>query len=186
MKLVLRVLQLYLPGVVRNRILDELFRSTAAAFGAPVPQVKGLTPEERLRRYALFTRELAEQALQDGQRASEVRLRLYHNAHELGERVRRELGLGDLAEVMAAGRVLYRALGIEFRGAAQGAVEGEVVIPRCFFSRYYTSDVCRLISVLDEGVVAGLSEGGRLVFRQRLTDGHPCCKARLVAEEGGG
>lgn len=181
MNLALFALNLYVPGMVRDRMLDELFACTAAAFGATAPQVRGGSHRERLERYALFTRELAERALQDDGRAAEVRTRLYHHAHELGERLRRELGVRDLREVMAAGRVLYRALGIEFRGTAQG----EVVMPRCFFSRYYTGEVCRLISALDEGVVAGLSPGGRLVFAQRLTDGHPCCRARVVAEEAG-
>lgn len=135
-----------------------------------------------LQRAGLFSvsvsldRELAEQALQDEQRSPEVRARLYRNACLLGEQARRQLRVRNLHEVMAAGQVLYRVLGIEFCPTADGALE----IPRCFFSRYYTSGVCRLISALDEGVVAGLSQGARLVFEQRLTEGCSCCKARLV------
>lgn len=177
MSLILGALQLYVPGVVRNRVMDELFHGTAAAFEAPLPQVQGLAHEERLRRYALFTRELAEQALKDEQRSSEVRTRLYANARALGAKARRQLRVGSPGEVTAAGKVLYRVLGIEFCPTTGGEIE----IPRCFFSRYYTSEVCRLISALDEGVVAGLSQGGRLVFGERLTEGCSCCKARLVA-----
>ena len=57
--------------------------------------------------------------------------------------------------------------------------QGELRIRSCYFSSFYSSGVCRLISALDAGVAAGLSSGGRLVFSRRLTEGHDCCLARF-------
>jgi hypothetical protein len=36
---------------------------------------------------------------------------------------------------------------------------------------------------LDAGLLAGLSDGGRLVFSQRITEGYACCRARLWVSE---
>ena len=53
-----------------------------------------------------------------------------------------------------------------------------VTIRRCFFAAHYPPEVCRFMSAMDEGIVAGLC-GGRLVFSQRLTEGADCCRARI-------
>ena len=78
---------------------------------------------------------------------------------------------------MIMGKILYEMLGIEFLDTGQGTI----TIPKCFFSQYYTDQICQLISALDEGVLAGLSGGGRLDFSQRLTEGNDCCKAQFIS-----
>ena len=75
--------------------------------------------------------------------------------------------------MLRLGKILYRMLKIEFNGSA----EGEVVIRHCFFSPYYTPEVCRIISALDEGLLSGLSNGGQMVFKERITEGKTCCLA---------
>jgi hypothetical protein len=82
-------------------------------------------------------------------------------------------------EVMRAGRVLYRAIGIEFRGSDQGLIE----IGECFFSKYYSPATCSLISSLDAGIMAGLSDGKELSFSQRITEGFNSCKAQMREKE---
>ena len=74
---------------------------------------------------------------------------------------------------------MYDAIGVDFRGDAAGVV----TVSRCYFSDVYTPEVCRLVSALDEGLLAGLAGGGRLTFSQRLTEGAVCCRARFEAEE---
>jgi hypothetical protein len=71
--------------------------------------------------------------------------------------------------------VIYRQLGIDFRGSP----DGEIVIRRCFFAAVYTPRVCALVSALDRGLLAGLAGGGELRFGQRLTEGACCCRARF-------
>ena len=74
---------------------------------------------------------------------------------------------------MAAARLIYRGLGIDFKGSA----EGRVVIRRCAFATIYTPRVCALVSALDRGLLAGLTGGGVLEFRQRFTEGADSCQA---------
>ncbi|MDD5190764.1 MAG: hypothetical protein PHE50_06965, partial [Dehalococcoidales bacterium] len=90
-----------------------------------------------------------------------------------------ELHVRTMDEVMQACGVVYKALKIDFRGSAGG----QITIGSCFFSSFYTAHVCSIISSLDEGLIAGLSGGSRLEFEQRITEGKPCCKARLLPQE---
>ena len=109
----------------------------------------------------------------------EVKTGLFQNAFRMGREIRRNFRLRSPGEVMEMSRILYRFLGIDFEGKAGG----DVTIKSCFFSHYYSPQVCRLISSLDEGLAAGLSDGGRLDFSQRITEDKDCCKARLVIPE---
>lgn len=202
MTLLVSMLQIYMPEYVKKRALMQLFNAAAASFEAEVPPIAGLDYKECLEKYALFTQTLAEQHLRSErndarsqivldakpsriathfagcERASEVEAveqRLYRNAAELGQLSRRLLRLGTVQDVMAIARVLYRILDIDFQGDARG----EVVINSCYFSRFYSSQVCRLMSAMDRGLLAGLSNGGELTFTSRITEGQPCCHAHF-------
>jgi hypothetical protein len=177
--------RLYVPRRARLRALEELFSRTAAAFGRPVPAPQGRGPRARLAEYARFTRQLAEEALARGTAAGDAPAglaalegRLYRAARGLGGRLRLQLGMRSPREAMAAARVVYRQLGIDFRGSA----EGRIVIRRCFFAAFYTPRVCALVSALDRGLLAGLAGGGQLCFGQRLTEGAGSCLARFEEE----
>ena len=95
----------------------------------------------------------------------EVKQRLYLNASLLAKNIRKNLRSSGVADVMKIGRLVYRILNIDFRGNN----DGEVIIQKCFFSSFYSSDVCRLISSLDEGLMEGFS-GGTFRFSQRITE----------------
>lgn len=182
MNVVSRLLQLHVPEPVKREALDRLFEATASAFGEPAPDTRGLPFAERLERYAVYTRDEVHRARADGRDLPAIERRLYANAEGLGRRLRGLLGVdpSDTGEVMRAGRTLYGVIGIDL----QGTCDGEVTIGPCFFSRYYAPETCRVISALDAGLFAGLSGGRQLVFSQRITEGFPCCRARLSAEEG--
>jgi len=172
MGLSLIVSRLYLPGLVRSRKLKELFRITAGAFNSQMPPLAGLTSTEILTRYAVFTREKAIQAIQNG-KEFEIKKQLYEAAYRLGQQNQAAFHLKSKAEVMQFSRVVYRMIGIDFRGSPDGDIE----ISRCFFSRYYSARVCGIVSALDHGLLAGLSGGGDLKFSQRITEGNRCCRA---------
>jgi hypothetical protein len=179
MNLLARLLDFHTPGLVKERILDELVAATAAGFGRAAPATGGLPYDERLAVYARFTRDEAERTIREGRDLAETEIRLRREAFALGRRLRGILGVEGPVEALAVARPLYRAIGIDFRGTP----DGEVTVRRCFFRDFYTPEVCRLISALDEGVLAGLAGGGHLVFSQRLTEGHDCCRAHFAAEE---
>jgi hypothetical protein len=173
MSLLVSVLEVYTPEFVRKRALTQLFNATAAAFGLEAPPLAGLTSDECLAKYARFVQSHAGQCLQDGNDPKELEKRLYLSAVEMGRMPNKWLRLLTMQEVMAAARVLYRSLAIDLRGDAHG----EVVIPRCYFSDFYPAEVCRLMSAMDRGLFAGLSNGGELAFTSRITEGQPCCRA---------
>jgi hypothetical protein len=176
----LQAARLYLPAGLRKRKLEALVALTARAFGAMPPSVAGLSPREMRGAYAEFSKAMAERALSRPADLAAVERRLFEGAERLGREIGGELRISTPREVMAAARVLYRSLGIDL----QGRPTGEIVIRRCSFSGYYSSGVCRLMSRLDAGILAGLAGGGRLEFSERLTEGASCCRARFVFPGG--
>ena len=173
-----KIMQLYMPAFIKKKKLNELFRLTADAFQSELPELKGLSFAECLPKYALFTKEQAESYLQSGRPLEEVKGRLYHNSCISGQTLRKSLRIITWEEAVTVLKVIYKFIGIDFEYGRQG----EFIIKQCFFSKYYSSDVCKLISSLDEGLAAGLSGGGRLCFSQRITEGGSCCKGILGRE----
>ncbi len=178
MSLLIRALDVHTPEFVKKTALTQLFQFTAEAFQAAVPPIAGLASEACLAEYARFTQTHAELRLRDGHGVEAVEQRLHRNAVEMGQRYEKWLRLSTVADVMAAGRVLYRILATDFHGDAHG----DIVIQRCYFSQFFSSDVCRLMSAMDAGLFAGLSNGGELTFTQRITEGRPCCRAHFSWE----
>jgi hypothetical protein len=123
--------RMYVPRRMRRRAIEELFTRTAAAFGSPVPPPQGRGTASRLAEYARFTRERAEEALArcaGGGPAALAALerRLYRATRGLGGRYRLQLAVRSPAEALAAARVIYRGLGLDFRGTP----DGQIVIRR--------------------------------------------------------
>lgn len=158
---------------LRSRILRTLCDATAAALDCESPCFGGLSYPERMRAYATFTASGARDALQRERDVAILQSRLRRHGRELGLGLRDRLGVVDVGEAMAVARVAYGTIGIDFAGDARG----RITIRRCYFSRFYTPDVCRLISALDEGVLAGLAGDGRLTFQERITEGAGSCRA---------
>jgi hypothetical protein len=180
MKLALAVLRFHLPVFLKKKMLAELFSLTARSFGRPSPDLNGVSYGRMLEAYALFTKQEAEKLTEESSEGRAARDRLQRNSRELGQRLRTRYRLQSPEDVFLLSRLLYQALGIDF----EARPDGEVIIRRCFFSRFYTPTICRIISSLDEGMAAGLSAGGQLDFYQRMTNGYDCCRARFVMEEG--
>ena len=165
-----------LPLGARRREIERLFARTAAAFGSPVLSRRTRGAGGRLKEYALFTRDCAEAALSGGGKLQALDSRLFGAALALGGGYRLRLRVRGTRDAMAAARLIYRGLGIDFRGST----EGSVVIRRCAFAAVYTPRVCALVSALDRGLLAGLTGGGVLEFRQRITEGADSCRACLT------
>ncbi|MBN1933819.1 MAG: hypothetical protein JW934_04090 [Anaerolineae bacterium] len=161
----------------RKQVLAALLRATAQALGAPVPSIARLSADECLRRYALFTQDRVAAAIQNGDDLDALQDRLYRNAYRLGRACRWVFRPRSVADAMALGRILYRLLDIEFQGDA----DDNAVVSRCYFSRFYSGQVCRVMSAADRGMFAGLSNGGQLVFSTRITEGQAQCRAHLSA-----
>jgi hypothetical protein len=172
MNMLLEIMQIYIPEFIKKKKLNELFCLTADAFQSELPELRKLSFAEYLSKYALFTREQAERYLQSGCPLEEVKDRLYQNSYIFGQNLRKSLHIITWEEAVTVLKVIYKLIGIDFQYDRQG----EIIIKQCFFSKYYSGRVCKLISSLDEGMASGLSGGGRLCFNQRITEGGSCCK----------
>jgi len=169
----LKLLLAILPLVGRKKRLADLFRLTAAAFAQEPPVLRGRSRGDMLLAYARFTRSEAEKSMAGGTAAA-VREDLYGRSLRLGRDIRSRLPVRSRSDAAATLRFLYRLLAIDKEIDTQGAV----TIHRCFFASHYTPEVCRFMSAMDEGIVAGLCHG-RLVFSQRMTEGADRCRALI-------
>jgi hypothetical protein len=176
----LSLLLAILPLAGREKGLKDLFRLTAAAFGREIPSLRGQSRDEMLRGYARFTSLEAEQSLARGT-APAVRKELYDRSLRLGRDIRGMLPVRSRSDAAAVLHALYRALDID----KQVDPQGRVTVRKCSFAACYTPEVCRFMSAMDEGIVAGLC-GGRLEFSQRLTEGAKQCSGRISWPEGEG
>ncbi len=153
----------------------QLFQATAAGFELQVPSLGHLDSQACLAQYAQFVQVHAGQRLRDRNEIPSLTKRLYQNAMAMARPLNQWLRLRTQQDVMATACVLYRVMNVDIQGNGQG----EVVIRRCYFSAYYSADVCRLMSAMDRGLFAGLSDGGKLTFSARITEGQPCCLAHF-------
>ena len=175
----LALARIFLPLPIRKRKLGDLFLLTARAFNATLPPLERLSWADLCLRYGEFSRELAGKAVQNPEGFELVKRRLFDGSFQLGQELRRELMVSSAKDAMAAARILYKTLQMDFRGNERG----DIVIRKCFFSRLYSAEVCRLMSSVDAGILAGLVGGDTLDFTQRLTEGHDCCRAHLLFKE---
>jgi hypothetical protein len=179
MSLRLSLFRAFRPRLLMRQSLKDLFTLTAQAFGKEAPDLRKIPWAECLQQYAVFTKAEVERALAERADMSLVKERLKKNAMAFGYGLRTRLGIRTRKEALDGLAVLYGAIEIVF----QADDEGDVTIPRCFFSSHYTPEVCRVVSALDEGLAAGFTGGGQLRFIQRITEGSACCRAVLAARE---
>jgi hypothetical protein len=172
----LRALELHVPGWVARPALRRLFEVTASAFGRDPKDVRGLGHPALLERYASFTAAAAQEALAEGSCPDALSGRMWRSAYGLGVSVRRSLGVRSCEEALRAARIAYRMIGIDLRVD----MRGDLVVERCAFAARYSPEVCRVMSSLDAGLIAGLTEGGRLTFTERITEGGPRCLAQIA------
>lgn len=176
MTLRLRAFAAIPPSLLRPFVVRRLLGRTADAFGAHPPPSRGrVSGKDLLPAYATFSNARAELLLAGHGDADAVRRDLWRIADQIGCGLRRALGVTTVADAMVAARVVYRALDIDL----QGSLTGEVVVARCSFARIYGPEVCAVMSSLDAGLFAGLTDGRRLTFTRRITEGAPACLATL-------
>ena len=167
----LKHLEHHTPPFVRRLALQILMNATARAFRMHGKRLWTLPWRDGLRLYAEYTRA----------RPNVDPEALYSVSYTLGQRLRHITGLTDPRDLRRLVFWLYSGIGISMGGK----LPGEVSVSGCFFSDYYTPAQCAMMSNMDSGIVGGIMGGGKLIFTQRITEGAPCCKARLTSEANG-
>lgn len=179
MNLLVTAAGLYIPAFIKKQKIRQLIEITARAFQVDAPDTGALSYRECLHGFARFSGETAQRAMQNNADIQGIKSRLYKNACDMGLQLRRQLHIKSKAEVIQFSRILYKVIGIDYSSTAAG----DVTIKRCYFSQFFNGEACRIFSALDDGMAAGLSGGGRLVFHTRLTEGHSCCRAEFRLTE---
>ncbi|MCD8300111.1 MAG: hypothetical protein LUC41_02885 [Clostridiales bacterium] len=150
-----------------------LMRCTAGVFGEKMPKAADFPAHGLLERYAKYTAHEAEKAIHSGRDLRLLRKELYKMAKDLGFGLRRLLRPEDEQECLAILIMIYHNIGIDIREESPG----KIIVKRCYFSHFYTPEVCTVISAIDKGIFAGVYHGGRLRFSRRITEGHRECRA---------
>lgn len=153
-------------AMIQFLIVRTLHAMTASAMGVPAQSGRPV-----LQAYAAFTKKQLEQIPKAELPA--VQERMYRAARRMGTLIRKVLFIRTDARACRVVRWLYQNIGIELEGSCPGAV----MIRRCYFSEFYTPEMCRVMSAMDKGIFAGLFGGGELTFEYRITEGCPCCHA---------
>ena len=180
MNLRLLLLRLHVPASVRRAVLRDLIAATARAFERHPPDTARLTEPGLMAHLIECSRAWAEEAIRTGADLDRLDRRMFREASTLGRRARRRLHVSSEAEGLAAARIVYGVIGIDFRPRGTR----EVSIPTCAFACAYVPDVCRLMSSMDSGLIAGLTGARGLRFTERITEGAATCHA-LVLHSGG-
>lgn len=173
--MLLTLMKWYVPGMIQRKMMKDFFHLTGRAFQAEVPDLTGVSQKELLRLYAEFTKEQGELYMKSGKSVEDLAERLYQNAFDFGAHIRSILNISTKAQALTGIHLLYKSIGIDFCEAGRE----EFHIRSCFFSSYYTAEICELISSLDQGMAAGISGGGQLYFEERITEGKALCKGRF-------
>ncbi len=156
-----------------NLELRILMRQTAKAFGVGAPKAAGRSTPELLKAYAQFTAKEAMRAIQHGDNLETLHQKLYQMAYTLGSQLRRLLNPKDEKECFSVIALLYRNIGIQIDEETPGAF----CVCKCYFSDFYTPEVCSVISAIDQGIFADIYQGGKLTFHERITEGCDVCRA---------
>ena len=167
-RMILNLLIKKRPRWVTRVQLQILLDTTARAYAMPRKKIRSRTARGALREYAAFTG----QCMKYG-KADPVRVR--EEAYRTGNLIRRITGFRESHDIERLIFYLYRNLRISM----SGHIPGEIVVSRCYFERFYSPEQCALMSFVDEGIIAGISGGGKLAFAERITEGCGRCRARF-------
>lgn len=181
MNILFSLLKVYTPLFMKRKKINDLMKVIAQAFQVPCPSSANKSFEDCLKEFALFTQKEAQKAINENRDLGKISKDLYRAAYKTGSDIGKMLVLKSEEDILAVTRHLYGILGIDFYGNKKG----KFIIKECFFSKYYSASTCSLISALDQGLIAGLSNGNRLVFYCRITEGHHCCEGEIVYKHRG-
>ena len=162
-------------SLFRRIELQLLMNLTARALGQKSQRIWTLPNAEALRVYAEFTSSNLQAGADDP-----LLERMHTEAYKMGRLLRRLFLINNEARAQRLIVALYRNIGIRlsFESSRQ------LCFHRCYFSRFYTPQICQAASALDSGIICGILglESEHLHFSQRITEGCKQCKAQLTID----
>lgn len=149
--------------------IQVLMQLVTSSLGLPSRNLLFMSSAKSLEVFAAFT---AKHLVTCNQ---EQLKRLHTKAFRLGSCLRRCLTCHKEDHLTALTFLLYRNIGIQM----EGRFPAEVIVRRCHFCQHYSPQICRIASLMDDGVICGLFGGGQLVFHERITEGSVKCRCEL-------
>lgn len=102
----------------------------------------------------------------------------------MGREARERLGVGEkIEDTIAAARILYKILGIDFTVENHGN-DLILTVHSCKLANCYSTETCMIMSAADKGVLKGLNDKLDLEFKKRITEGAEECTACIIFEDG--
>lgn len=158
-----------MPGLFIGLELQILLEISKSSYKMPGKIIMFLPAEKALEEYVIFS----VKCMESGKDGSD---KLYPKAYALGKKIRQITGFKKEEDLRQLVFWLYKNIRITMKGE----LPGDLIIPKCYFSKFYTPAQCRLMSNVDAGVIAGIFGGGELVFSERITEGCGRCRACFV------
>ncbi len=162
-------------------ILAEIFLMTAKTLQYPLPKLAIFNYNKLLATYGQYTTAALNSLLTQQRDLGPLKKELFTKSENLTKKIKTLFRIKTAEEVCFFLENFYQVLGIEL---TVNLSQQQFVVKNCYFSRYYRSEICQVLSALDSGLVAGLTNGASLTFLSRLTEGATCCFADLRKFEG--
>ncbi len=174
-RILLKLLRYHTPFFIKNIELQILLYTTARGFGERSLRVWDKSYKKALSAYKNYTRHVIRRAGCNGFNAK----KLYDSAYKTGSLVRIITGFTRKEDIENLVFYLYQNIEIDMKGD----IPGIVTVSRCYFGEYYKPYECRIMSLVDSGIIAGINGGGRLKFTKRITEGCANCRACFDAQD---
>ncbi len=195
MGLRLTILGWWTPSYIIRRELENISNQTTTALTGIIPEnaVKTLDANEKQNRprsideqrtamaqYQVELVEALESALGHDEAVRLGREAMFKVGQEIGKQTRSKLGVSDKpADLTKAAKILYRILGIEFDLEWLDSSNAKATINRCVLAEKYSKLTCEVLSATDEGVINGLQQNVKMLFKEYMTSGCKTCSADI-------
>lgn len=170
-----------MPELLKKIQIQILIRVVSKSSNQKIKWVIFQPAKQALNIFALYTM----QAIQVSNDIEALKKSLYQNAYQIGKLCKRLLHVSDTDLLRELIVVLYQNIGIRL----QWIDMHHFAVSECYFSKYYSADICHVMSNMDAGIISGLLNMNYLQFSQRITEGKPMCKACIgfceVCSQGG-
>lgn len=161
-------------SLFRRIELQMLMNLTAHALGKKPKRIWTQPNAKALKAYAEYTssnlQANADEALFE---------RMNTEAYQMGRLLRRLFLIDNEARAQRLIVALYHNIGIQLSFSSPQ----QLCFHRCYFSSFYTTQICKVASALDSGIICGIAglPSKHLQFCQRITEGCHCCRAQLTS-----
>ena len=171
-----------LQAILQHNLTDQEYGKAKNNFSKSAMQLNGNLNDRRKKMTAIHNEQVKilidtlgrDKAIEKGRRI------MFQKGILLGRTFRHFLGVKDnLEDLMAAAKILYQALGIDFNIKVIKENKTILIVHHCTLAQNYNAETCRILSAVDEGVVQGLNPDIKVEFTTRLTEGHNCCMASV-------